>query len=379
VKHVIERDDTLMARFLEEGKQRPAEVAGWLREFLEEARESLDLAFYDVHLSSEPAVLLRDTLARLQASGVRVRLAYDDGDKPQTPRGVDQTGVGLITGNTHQRVEEFDLPPEIVRAVSGPNQLMHHKYVVRDGALVWTGSLNLSDDSMSRMENIIVVAASRPLAAAFRRDFDRLWDTGQVETSRAFVTESVPLQAYGEPAETTISFSPGQGRELNDEIAERVGRAQRRIVFCSMLVTSSRILRALVSQVDRAAIEVTGVYDRTQMAGVLDQWRERQDLWWKIEAFERLTEGDRLVGKDSEPFRPGHSHNFMHNKTLVVDDTVITGSYNLSHAAQTNAENVLMIESVALAGEVARYTDGLKRRFLTPLPPSAIDKKSTAR
>lgn len=365
MKHVIERDDTLMVRFLEEGKQRPAEVAGWLREFLEDARESLDLAFYDVHLSNEPATLLRDTLAHLQAAGVRVRLAYDDGDKPQTPHGVDQTGVGLITGNTHQRVEEFGLPPEIVRAVSGPNQLMHHKYVVRDGSLVWTGSLNLSDDSMSRMENIIVVAASRPLAAAYRRNFDQLWDSRQVETSLAVVTDPVPLQAYGDLAQTIVAFSPGQGMELNDEIAERIGRAERRIIFCSMLVTSSRILRALVSQVDRASVDVSGVYDRTQMTGVLDQWRERQDLSWKIDAFERLTEGDRLIGKDSEPFRPGHSHNFMHNKTLVIDDAVITGSYNLSHAAQTNAENVLMIESAALADEVARYTDGLKIRFRT--------------
>ena len=39
----------------------------------------------------------------------------------------------------------------------------------------------------------------------------------------------------------------------------------------------------------------------------------------------------------------------MHNKILVVDDTVITGSYNFSRSAQYNAENILFIESAALA------------------------------
>ena len=35
----------------------------------------------------------------------------------------------------------------------------------------------------------------------------------------------------------------------------------------------------------------------------------------------------------------------MHNKIIVVDDTVITGSYNFSRNAQENAENILLIES----------------------------------
>ena len=44
----------------------------------------------------------------------------------------------------------------------------------------------------------------------------------------------------------------------------------------------------------------------------------------------------------------------MHNKILVVDDTVITGSYNFSRSAQFNAENILFIDSARLA---ATYSD----------------------
>jgi phosphatidylserine/phosphatidylglycerophosphate/cardiolipin synthase-like enzyme len=54
----------------------------------------------------------------------------------------------------------------------------------------------------------------------------------------------------------------------------------------------------------------------------------------------------------------------MHNKLLVVDDVVITGSYNLSHSAQANAENMLAIESAELAADAIAYIEMLRNRFL---------------
>ena len=49
---------------------------------------------------------------------------------------------------------------------------------------------------------------------------------------------------------------------------------------------------------------------------------------------------------------PTGSHDFMHDKVLVIDDTVITGSCNFSRSAQFNAENILFIDSAALAGAI---------------------------
>lgn len=54
---------------------------------------------------------------------------------------------------------------------------------------------------------------------------------------------------------------------------------------------------------------------------------------------------------------------FLHNKTLVIDDCVVTGSYNLSHAAEENAENMLAIDSPALAERTAAYVADLRSRF----------------
>jgi phosphatidylserine/phosphatidylglycerophosphate/cardiolipin synthase-like enzyme len=53
----------------------------------------------------------------------------------------------------------------------------------------------------------------------------------------------------------------------------------------------------------------------------------------------------------------------MHNKVLVIDDTVITGSYNFSRSAQFNAENILFIESAPLAEAYSNYIDHLKAKY----------------
>jgi len=118
-----------------------------------------------------------------------------------------------------------------------------------------------------------------------------------------------------------------------------------------------------LTQLDRGRIAISGVYDKTQMEGVLGQWRAEERLAWKIEAVNRVVAEAHLAGKLSTPYRPDSIHDFMHNKTLVVDDTVITGSYNLSHSAETNAENMLAINSPSLAGEVIAYVDQLQDQF----------------
>jgi phosphatidylserine/phosphatidylglycerophosphate/cardiolipin synthase-like enzyme len=70
-----------------------------------------------------------------------------------------------------------------------------------------------------------------------------------------------------------------------------------------------------------------------------------------------------LAGKNSTPYRPGSRHDFMHNKVVVVDDTVITGSFNLSSSATENAENVLMITDHAVAEKYSAYIDELIARY----------------
>ena len=45
------------------------------------------------------------------------------------------------------------------------------------------------------------------------------------------------------------------------------------------------------------------------------------------------------------------------------EDTVITGSYNFSRSAEFNAENILFIESAALAETYSQYIDHLIAKY----------------
>jgi phosphatidylserine/phosphatidylglycerophosphate/cardiolipin synthase-like enzyme len=110
-------------------------------------------------------------------------------------------------------------------------------------------------------------------------------------------------------------------------------------------------------------VRVDGIYDRTQMAEVYVQWQGVPSNRWKIPALQEIIARAGLVGKNSTPYSPTSRHDFMHNKVLVIDDTVITGSYNFWRSAQFNAENILFLESPALAETYSAYIDHLKAKY----------------
>ncbi|MDQ3514574.1 MAG: phospholipase D-like domain-containing protein, partial [Chloroflexota bacterium] len=67
---------------------------------------------------------------------------------------------------------------------------------------------------------------------------------------------------------------------------------------------------------------------------------------------------------------PGRVHNFYHNKSIVIDDMVLTGSHNFSHAAQANAENLVTIHNRSLADRVIAFATQVADRYRdgTPSP-----------
>ena len=352
--------DTIGATFLAQGEQHADAVAARFAAFIGGARRSLDLAFYDFRLSDPLKALLADALHARVAAGVRVRIAYD-ADKPEPPNlaiGQDPAPPG-----TGAQVQSLGLP---WRRIGGP-KLMHHKYMVRDAgtpeARVWTGSTNLTDDAWTLQENNIVELASPALAEYYARDFAELWRTGEFGDSGDFDTQPVTLTYAGQPAPVEVCFSPGKGRDIDAAVAALIVGAQRRVRVCSMLLNSGAFLNALTAQLDAGRVLVDGVYDRTQMEGVFYQWQLVPKNVWKIAAVQDIVARAGLVGKRSTPYSPETPHDFMHNKVLVVDDTVITGSYNFSRSAEVNAENILMIASAALAETYSRYIDQLVARY----------------
>ncbi len=348
--------DSLAVFFLAQDEQTSAEVMARLTSFIAAARESLDFALYDLRLDDSLKTQLLTALQERAAAGVRIRICYD-GDKPFHPnlaQGQDPApaGTGAFVQSLGFRW----------RRIAGM-KLMHHKFIVRDARAVWTGSLNLTNDAFTLMENNVVQIDSSALAAPYLRDFEQLWEKENFEESGEIATVSVPLIFDGQPATARVMFSPGCGLEIDAEIARRVHAAQHRVRICSLLINSGTLISALTDLLHAGRVAVDGIYDRTQMADVYRQWENVPQNHWKIPALHDVIARAGLVGKNSTPYTPTGRHDFMHNKILLVDETVITGSYNFSRSAQFNAENILFIESAALAETYSAYIDHLMQKY----------------
>lgn len=324
--------------------------------FVGAAKENLEFAVYDMRLSDPLKGALSSALHERAAAGVQIRFCYD-GDKPVRPDVA--AGQDPAPPGTGSLVQSLGYP---WRRIVGM-KLMHSKFIVRDRHSVWTGSTNLTDDAFTLMENNIVQVDSPALTGYYAEEFEQLWEKENFENTGRIDTVAVPVTFAGQLAEARVMFSPGYGAEIDAEIARRVRGSQRRVRICSLLINSGSLISELQKLLQTGRVMVDGIYDRTQMAEVYLQWQAVPQNRWKIGALQGVIAGAHLVGKDSTPYTPTGRHDFMHNKILVIDDTVITGSFNFSRSAQFNAENILFIESAPLADTYSAYIDHLIEKY----------------
>ena len=344
---------SLEVRLLRDGGQTAEAVAAELGAFVDGASTSLEIAIYDLNLHGVAADTLADAVHAAAARSVAVRLAYNvDFPDPLPVPPPAQPDQAFIAG--------LGIP---VRPIAGVPALMHHKYVIRDGAgpdaAIWTGSTNWTNDSWTREENVILRIRSQALAAEYRRNFEEIWSTGKVALTGKYDLPAVDLVDQRGPVRAKVYFSPGRGKRMAHLIADRLAHARRRIRLCSPVITDGPILGTLADMVGRPHPDFRGVYDRTQMAEVTAQWKVNPHAGWKAPAFAAVASGLPFASKVTTPYAPNSVHDYMHAKLTVVDDTVLTGSYNLSHSGEENAENLLELHSPALADFLAGFVDQL--------------------
>jgi phosphatidylserine/phosphatidylglycerophosphate/cardiolipin synthase-like enzyme len=290
--------------------------------------------------------------------GVAVRLVFnEDHDLPipvPPPPAIDRTFI--------DRLESIGVQ---VKPVPGVPDLMHHKYVIRDvatpAAAVLTGSTNWTNDSWTREENVIVTVASGDVAADYRSNFEELWQnpivaiSGRVSAEWTALSDGTRVRPY---------FCPGRALKLVHAMSRSLASAKKRIRICSPVITSGPILGTLAELVEHpTGVDIAGVYDATQMDEVHHQWATQAGAAWKIAAFQTIVGAIKFGSKRSTPYGVGTVHDFMHAKILVADDYVYAGSFNLSHSGEENAENVLQIESAAVADMCAAFIDRVAARY----------------
>jgi phosphatidylserine/phosphatidylglycerophosphate/cardiolipin synthase-like enzyme len=328
-------------------------VAGWIADFLSPAQHSLDLALYDVRVPGTAGDLIGNALRAARDRGVAIRIAFNLDD-------VEWSRGGRFfpppPATQPELLAALGVP---IKGIPGAPDLMHHKYVVRDGETVWTGSMNWTADSFTRQENVLALVSDPAVVKAYARNFAELWGSGRIDGTGAW---EVP----------GVWFTPGRGPELSARIASCIGAATRRVRIASPVLTAGAVMGTLAEVLAEKRVDVAGVSDGTQVAQVFQQWQSNPRSRWKGPVLAKILTSAPWSGKPSTPYAPGTVHDYMHAKVTVADDHVFLGSFNLSRSGELNAENVLECVDPALADRMAAFIDSVRARYpaiAVPGPP----------
>ncbi|HEY3089271.1 MAG TPA: phospholipase D-like domain-containing protein [Jatrophihabitantaceae bacterium] len=148
-------------------------------------------------------------------------------------------------------------------------------------------------------------------------------------------------------------FAPGDGSGIDAALAEAIAAARNRIVLATMVLTSHAVLSGLVTALGNG-VPVSGIYDSGQMGPIEREWAQHASDARVLSDWSTVKK--HLVAKKSTPYTRNGPHDFMHNKVLITDDHLITGSYNISANAEKNAENQLHIsDDKRLVNRYAKY------------------------
>jgi phosphatidylserine/phosphatidylglycerophosphate/cardiolipin synthase-like enzyme len=319
-------------------------AASQLIKFIQGARHSLDVAIYDMRNA--------DVLKALKGMSTKVHLniLYDAGKA-----GGNSITVDPKVSTTAQAIKAAGLNAFAQPVKEKGGHLMHDKFIVRDGASVWSGSGNFTNGGLLLQDNHFFVMDSPAIAAAYSKTFGDLGSPGHSASHTTGVTSSPTNVKIGNiPVTIFFSTQVGAAEGIETEVQNRLKNANK-IRVIAMLVSDPGILAGLLALKKK---DIKGVLDPHEMKVVMKKKTGDPNFWF--------ANGDpRFVAANSHAFNgTGDKNDFMHNKVMIIDDkVVITGSYNFSENAEANDENLLVFESAALAGAYNRYFNALFAQY----------------
>jgi phosphatidylserine/phosphatidylglycerophosphate/cardiolipin synthase-like enzyme len=138
------------------------------------------------------------------------------------------------------------------------------------------------------------------------------------------------------PEGVTVCFTPGGN--CTEQIVNALADAKRTILVQAYSFTSALIAKALLDAHKRG-VQVQVILDKSQRS-------------------DKYSSADFLANQ-GVPVVIDANHAIAHNKIIIIDgETVLTGSFNFTKAAQQkNAENLLIIRDPALAAQYTQNWD----------------------
>jgi phosphatidylserine/phosphatidylglycerophosphate/cardiolipin synthase-like enzyme len=275
------------------------------------AVDSIDVAMYNFTLKD-----VSEALIKASQRGVAVRIV------------VDSDALQKLDLNRMKQVGIYAMGDR-------RESLMHNKYVIIDGHILWMGSLNLTASGSDNDENVLARINSADLAGNYVNKFNQMASEDKFGADSRPLTENTRFDLNGIPVENY--FSPED--KIDTRLVSLVGSAKKSVHVLAYSFTLDKLANAL-TKAGKNGVDVKGVFDR-------DSTEDNTGA-----DFSTLQKAGLDVKLDGEP-------GLMHMKAIIVDSqTVAFGSYNFtSNAENRNDENILIITDEALAADFERAFD----------------------
>ncbi len=300
---------------LERGAEEDPEVDDAIVEAIEGAQSTIDLCLYEF----DREVIVEAVVAAADR-GVQIRFAGDgDEDHDDGYIALENAGVDLILRKPRDRI-------------------MHNKFVVIDNSIVFTGSMNFSENGLLRNNNHAMRIDSPDVAAAYTAEFEQMYVERKFGTKKEPLGMGMPVGVGNTPAE--IYFSPQD--DIDEKVRARLADADSSVYFMIFSFTHEGISDDLIA-LREAGVDVVGVYDESQARG-------------RYSSDEKLATAGVPVFIDGNHNNIGFAGGKLHHKVMIIDGntdsdpTVIIGSYNWSKSAtRYNDENVIIFSGANAA------------------------------
>lgn len=220
--------------------------------------------------------------------------------------------------------------------------IMHDKFVVVDGHLVWTGSTNASDSCSGGYNgNLVVTFDSFQVAEYYTVEFEQMW-AGKFHGQKA--TQALPMHAQiDRDTGVDVYFSP-QHEPMKRVVEPLLKSATTSIDIAVFYLTHKGVAQDLLDAHARG-VKVRVILDST---GAGNEYSKHDVL--------------RLAGI---PVKVEDWGGKMHAKSAVIDGrTVIAGSMNWTGAGEDkNDENTVILSSTKLAAQYEAWFERVWNRI----------------
>ena len=271
-------------------------------ESIDGAQTQIDVAMYNFSLTSAA-----DALVAAEKRGVEVRVVLDS---------------DALDGRAVQRLRAGGVQVLGDRRES----LMHNKFLVIDGRVVWSGSLNLTESGLSDDNNNFVRIESAGLAKAYADEFDEMFNLDVFGGGAPTAAGAGDVMVDGTKVEVLFAPDDRPSRRLE----ELVRQAQGGIDILAYNFTLNGLRAALVEAQQRG-VRVRAVFDESQADSAGGEYATLEKAGAEV----------RVDGIDG----------LMHDKVIILDGQAVgLGSYNFNRwADENNDENLLIIHDAGIA------------------------------